>query len=374
MPCRIELVVPGGVEHLEIIVGVFSVIEAINAGIQIIVAPVERIADASRDRRPRFRGPGRHVVAGRKTGLHHPPVVQFDRGDNAGVGERIDAVEQRVGVDIVIRRQLRFDARHGKKAPGPNVHSIGDLRYVQIDVLQHGIESILAILLQQLLTEVAFIHRKAVAGSVEGAQMKSPVYVVCLHGVGQAFDIEHGLIQLNPVGVDVVRRREIRVGRGAEVEAPFEPAIHLDPAVLPSLAIRSRVEGLHERRHVGVGCPDVRRAAIRPIGARERRRVQRRRPATAGRLRSISGRTLPVVGVGAQQPPQKTGLSRGKAEREGQIQSLSGRQFYGDRRGVGEALFNGGQLVRAGREVLDRKGPVGSGDDGPVAAALRLVQ
>src|SRR5580704_12583275 len=138
--------------------------------------------------------------------------------------------------------------------------------------------------------------------------MESPIHAVGLHGVRQAFDIKNGLVELHAVGEYVIGRGEIRVVRSAEVQTAFQPAIDFDAAVFPSLTVRSRVEGLHQRGQVGVGYANDGSAAVGPVGVWKRRRIERRRRCTAGRFGPTGSGSLPILRVSAEQALQKSVL------------------------------------------------------------------
>lgn len=99
-----------------------------------------------------------------------------------------------------------------------DIQSIGYLRDVQVEVLQHRIEPVLTILFQQLLAEIALVRRKAVAGAEQTADVEAPVHIPGLHGVRYALDVQYGLVELDPVGVDVIGRWVVRVVGRAQIK------------------------------------------------------------------------------------------------------------------------------------------------------------
>ena len=93
-----------------------------------------------------------------------------------------------------------------------------------------GIEAVLAVVLEKLAAEIAFVGGEAVVGAVEGGEVEAPSTWSPLDGVGQALEIDDELVELQAVGVDVVGLWAVAVRRGAEVERGLEPAIELGAA------------------------------------------------------------------------------------------------------------------------------------------------
>src|SRR5271166_1638908 len=100
--------------------------------------------------------------------------------------------------------------------------------------------------------------------------MESPVDMILLHGIGQTFGVKNELIQLEAIGVDIVRFRRVAVRGGAEVQRGVEPSVEL------GAALRS-IDRSHQRIAVGIGFSDNRRATVGPVGVGEWRRIERRR-------------------------------------------------------------------------------------------------
>ena len=88
---------------------------------------------------------------------------------------------------------------------------------------------------QQLVAENALHDRVAIVETIDIGDVEAPVDMVLLGGVGQAFDPENKLIELDPVGVDRIAGRRERLAGGAGIGPDLPPAVKLDAAVLPRL-------------------------------------------------------------------------------------------------------------------------------------------
>ena len=150
---------------------------------------------------------------------------------------------------VVVRRKLCFDAGDREEAADANIEAFFYWE-IKIQVFENRIEAILTVKQQQLLAEVTFRRREAVVDSIEPGEMKSPVEVRVLHRVGQAFDIDDGLIEFYLVWEDVVRHRKVIVARRTEVNARSDPPIDLGSAVL-------KFECRHQGVSISVWCTDV---------------------------------------------------------------------------------------------------------------------
>ena len=110
-------------------------------------------------------------------------------------------------------------------------------------------------IVQQLAAPVALPRCIAIVGAVERGEVVSPVDVILLHGIGQTLGVEDELIQLEAVGVNIVRLGRIAVAGGAEVQRWIEPSVELGAAA-------GLVDGGHQRIAVAVGLADDGRAAV----------------------------------------------------------------------------------------------------------------
>lgn len=98
--------------------------------------------------------------------------------------------------------------------------------------------------------------------------MKAEAEVTVLHGIGQALDVNDSLIEHDAVGKDIVRDREVIVGRSAVVEARSDPAVDLGATILT-------FERRHQGIDVGVGDANGGCSAVDPVGAGKRRGIER---------------------------------------------------------------------------------------------------
>ena len=203
VPFAVEFVIPGEIVVLQIVIGIFAVIDAVRTAVKIVFVARRGIIQAENTRRLGVAGPQRHVVATRHSELYDPLRVQFQRGVDARVGERIDGVEQRVGHVVIVRRQLCFDSWNREEAANSNVEAIFN-RKVEVEILQNRIEAVLFVGLQELLAEVALRGRESIVDTIETRHMVSPVEMAGLHCVGEAFDVYDRLIEFDLVGKNVV--------------------------------------------------------------------------------------------------------------------------------------------------------------------------
>src|SRR6202021_3030881 len=90
-------------------------------------------------------GPWRHVVSIGDPGLHEPLIGELDGRDRSGICKWIDEVKDGVAEGVVIRRQLGLNAWHRDKAANPYIHSLRDVREVEIDVFNRKICAVLAV-------------------------------------------------------------------------------------------------------------------------------------------------------------------------------------------------------------------------------------
>jgi hypothetical protein len=131
--------------------------------------------------------------------------------------------------------------------------------------------------------------------------MKSPVYVVSLYRIREAFYIKDCLIKHNGIGENVVTERKQGVPRGADIRARLNPAIDFDLAGRP-------IDGLHQRVDICVRSPNIGRAAIRPISIGEGRRVQRRWRYASRRFRAVLRGSFPIVTIKLEQFVKKSAI------------------------------------------------------------------
>ena len=179
-----KLVIPGGVILLKIVVRVLAVIDAVGTDVKIVIHRHGRIAEAARTGSLRIGRPRGNVVAGRNSKLHEPPISKFKRRHQTCVGKWVDRVKQRVAEDVVVRRQLCLDPRHGDEAAYSQIHTLNNLRDVDIDVFEGGIKTVLAMIVQQLAAQVSLRNCEAIVRAVEGGKVVAPVDMIALNGIG----------------------------------------------------------------------------------------------------------------------------------------------------------------------------------------------
>jgi hypothetical protein len=136
--------------------------------------------------------------------LDQPCVREFDGCHETRVGEGIDGVEQRVGEDVVIGRELRLNTRHRDETSNAEIHALGDMRKVDVNVFECRVESIFAMAVDELRDEIAFVDCKAVISPIKGSEMEANVCVLLLYRVREALEVEHHLIEFETVGVKIV--------------------------------------------------------------------------------------------------------------------------------------------------------------------------
>jgi hypothetical protein len=97
-------------------------------------------------------------------------VVQLDRRVDAYLRVAVVGVKDRVGVGVIVGRELSLDVRQRDVAADAEDHAVGDLREVGVVVEHDGVEAVLRILHQKLLAQDAVRGGEAVVGAVEQCQ------------------------------------------------------------------------------------------------------------------------------------------------------------------------------------------------------------
>ena len=288
VPGLSELVVPGAVVHLKIVIGVFAVIYTVSAQVEIVVDTLRGVADTSGERRLRVSGPQGNIMASGYAGLHYPLIRDLDRGQNSCIGEGVNGVKQRMAEHVVVGCELRLNAGYRDVPACPDVHALCDMREIDVDVLEDWIESILAIVIDQLRAEITFVSRETIVRSEERREMKTPIYVIALHRVGEPFNVDNKLIELNRIRERIIGDRCVSATRSAEVEGRLNPPVDLGTAP-------GSVDRRHQWINVGVRLANGGRSAVRPIHIGEGRRVEGGIQTTARRVRSRGGSPRPVL-------------------------------------------------------------------------------
>ncbi len=151
----------------------------------------------------------------------------------------------------IVRRELRFNVRLGNNATDAHIHSLENLRNVDVEVDHRRIEAVIVVVLEQLITEQSAGNHEAIIESVNAGDAKAPVDMVCLEFVRHAFDVENELILLETIRPQIVDEWKIRVRpafcirRSAHVPGKVFPPVNLDQALLPCFAIRSGLNRFH---------------------------------------------------------------------------------------------------------------------------------
>src|SRR3974377_2097774 len=99
-----------------------------------------------------------------------------------------------MAVGVIVGSELGLNIGQRNIASDANVHSIGNLSPVQIHVSHHRVVTVLVVLCQQLLAEIALRGGKAVIQSVQLREAESPVEMVDLNRIGNALNVKRGLL------------------------------------------------------------------------------------------------------------------------------------------------------------------------------------
>ena len=234
-----------------------------------------------RTRRHRFRigrqggdvrtpSPRHGVAADRQAQLDDPVLGDRQRRLETSVGIVVESVGQRVHVGVVVRRQLGLDIRNGDEAAKANVQP-QHYRKVEVDIGHRKVDAVDAVFIEQLPAEQAIGRGVTIIDPVQGRKAEAPIEVIVLNRVGQAFDIDHGLVELERIGRVVVGGRRIaaRLHRvGAEIGCRRDPAVDLNVGIAHRFT-QLRVGNRNHQRavdRIGPGDADnsaCRRRAIR---------------------------------------------------------------------------------------------------------------
>ena len=231
VPGGVDLVVPGLVVALQVVVLVLAAVEGVSAGIKRIASFAPCVIHANCSGNFRVRSPQGHVVAVGDSGLQQPVLAQIEAGNNAGLRVRVNRVEKRMGIGVIVRRKLRFNVWQGYVAANTNIETLGDMRNINVDIIHDGVIPIFMIEFQQLLAKNSFGRGVAVVLPVKLRKAETPVHMVGLHRVWQALNIDHLLVRNDAVGAVVIRGgrvRAIALVRTAHIKAAIQPAIDLD--------------------------------------------------------------------------------------------------------------------------------------------------
>ena len=262
--------VPGEVIELDVVVGVFTVVDAVDAGVDVVVDGTGGVADAGADGGFGVGRPERDVVTSGEAELNEPLVGELDGGYGSGLGDGRGDVDEGVAEHVVERRDLGLDAGEGGEAADADVHAFGHVGDIEVEVVEGGVVAVLLVVHEELIGEGSFFNVEAVVGAKEVGEVEAPVYVIALDGVGQAFDDEYSAIEGEAVWVDVIGDWVVGIAGGAEGDGGTDPAHELDAG--QALGVVAD-DGGHEGVAVGVGGSEVGGAAVGPVGGGEGRRV-----------------------------------------------------------------------------------------------------
>ena len=87
-------------------------------------------------------------------------------------------------VGVVVGRELGFDIRQRDVAADADVHALGDVRDVEVEVVHHGVVAVLVVAGEELLREDALGGGVAIVLAPELGDAEAPVEVLGLDGVG----------------------------------------------------------------------------------------------------------------------------------------------------------------------------------------------
>jgi|ERR1700723_111461 len=131
---------------------------------------------------------------------------------------------------------------------------------------------------QPLLAEISFRRGETVVETPQAGKAKSPIEMIGLHSVRLALNVEHFLIGFDRVRHFIVSRGEIVVpprrrihssSRSAEASPDIQPAVDLNRAVLPSVAVGPGPERRHQWPCLCPGLSYRYCASYRPRGKRK---------------------------------------------------------------------------------------------------------
>src|SRR3984885_13270537 len=114
--------------------------------------------------------------------------AQFESCDRTRIRKWVNRIEQRVSHIVVIGCKLSFNSRYRKEPSNANIQTLFDGK-VQICVLEHRVEPVHVILLQQLLTKIPFRGCKPVVDAIEPRKVKTPIKLVLLDHILYALHI-----------------------------------------------------------------------------------------------------------------------------------------------------------------------------------------
>src|SRR5258708_17892432 len=100
-----------------------------------------------------------------------------------------------MGVEPIAGRHLCFDVGNRQISTHPDVHSLRNLRKVNIALEGRDVVAVSAAFRQQLVAENALHYGVAIAETIHNCDIEASVYMILLRAVGQAFDPENTMIE-----------------------------------------------------------------------------------------------------------------------------------------------------------------------------------
>ncbi len=194
-----------------------------------------------------------------------------------------------MGIHVIVRRELRLDVRQCDEAAEAHHEAFENLRHEDFAIHHRRVIALDIVAVQKLVAPQAIGRGVAVVGAIDAGHAEAPVDMVLLHRVGRTLDIEHGLVEVEAVGLVIIGAGRIAalLGVGGEIAADGEPAIGLHAVIGHGLADLGVGDGDHQRAVNGghAGAAQGAGAAIGPVDEGIGRRIDGLVPALAARWR-----------------------------------------------------------------------------------------
>jgi hypothetical protein len=111
-----------------------------------------------------------------------------------------------MGIKDVIGRKLGLDVRDRDVAADADLQPFKHFREPEIDVHHGKVITFPIVFAVELPARDAIGIGVAVILAVDGGEPEAPIEMIGLDRIGQAVNVEHGLIELAHIGVDGMRR------------------------------------------------------------------------------------------------------------------------------------------------------------------------
>jgi hypothetical protein len=221
-------------------------------------------------------------------GLEEQPFVEHEDPLDTREGVGIDGIHHRVGVQIILGRELGLDVDWRDVPADAEDHPLGDVREINVQIELKRVITVQVIVLEQLVAEPALGRGVSIVDAVQVRHLEAPVHVIGLVRIGLPLEDEDCLGQLQLVRHDIVDHRDVRIAGRAEGDRRIGPAVDLQPAVLPELAGGSVLQGLGQGPDRLVPDPDQ-GPEVLAEGKRGRLIRRRRQPARLGSFALAGG-------------------------------------------------------------------------------------